>query len=121
LHVAHVEAERGAHGVTKGPRMIEPVRVGRADGVGRPSLAACMGGIVTATPRSYSGDYFIGLNWLSSELRHPRREQQFYEDARAFTQAATACLGERALIALAELPQLDRPKADLHIATYACE
>ena len=80
-----------------------------------------MGGLVTATPRSYSGDYFIGINWLSSDFTRPRREQQFYEDARAFTQAAAVCMGEHALIALAELPQLDRERTDLHIASYACE
>jgi hypothetical protein len=121
LHVANVEGQRGAHGVLQAPRARAPVRVGRADGVGRPSLTACMGGLVAATPRSYSGDYFIGINWLSQAFTKPRREQQFYEDARAFTQAAGACLGGHALLAIAELPQLDRPKAELHAAAYACE
>jgi hypothetical protein len=121
LHLANVEAERGAHAVLQSPRARAPVRVGRADGVGRPSLTACMGGLVAATPRSYAGDYFIGINWLSRAFTKPRREQQFYEDARAFTQAAGACLGTHALLALAELPQLDRPKAELHVAAYSCE
>jgi hypothetical protein len=121
LHLVNVEAERGAHAVLQAPRARDPVRVGRADGVGRPSLTACMGGLVAATPRSYAGDYFIGINWLSRAFTKPRREQQFYEDARAFTQAAGACLGTHALLALAELPQLDRPKAELHVAAYTCE
>jgi len=121
LQLANVEAERGAHAVLQAPRVRAPVRVGRADGVGRPSLTACMGGLVAATPRSYAGDYFIGINWLSRAFTKPRREQQFYEDARAFTQAAGACMGAHALLALAELPQLDRPKAELHVAKYACE
>ena len=117
LHVTNVEsALAGAP-----PKVHAGTRVGRADGVGRPTLLACMDGFVTATPRSYSGDYFIGLNWLSRDFTRPRREQQFYEDARAFTQAASACLGPRALIALAELPQLDRAQAELHVAAYTCE
>ncbi len=106
-------------------RALSPLRVGRADGVGHPRLVPCLQGLVSATPRSYSGDYFIGINWLSPTLARPRREQQFYEDARAFTHAAIACLGpgdgDRALFALAELPQLDRAEAALHAATYACE
>jgi hypothetical protein len=118
LQVAYLELSALADAL---PKTRGATRVGRADGVGRPTLLACMDGLVTATPRSYSGDYFIGINWLASDFARPRREQQFYEDARAFTQAATACLGERALIALAELPQLDRPQAELHVATYTCE
>lgn len=120
LHIGWIEGGELSSGDSP-PHIVSPHRVGRADGVGRPTLTACMGGIVTATPRSYSGDYFIGINWLSTALQHPRREQQFYEDARAFTHAAGACLGTHALIALAELPQLDRPKAELHVATYTCE
>lgn len=121
LQLAHVRGEVGAHGVMAEPSAPEPKRVGRADGVGSPSLTACMGGLVAATPRSYSGDYFIGINWLSGALEHPRREQQFYEDAHAFTQTAGVCLGDHALLALAELPPLDQPKAQLHVATYACQ
>ncbi len=102
-------------------RAQKPVRVGRAEGFSKPVVVPCMDGLVTATPRGYSGDYFIGLNWLSRSLSRPRREQQFYEDAHAFTQAATVCMGEHALIALAELPMLDRKKAALHIARYSCE
>jgi hypothetical protein len=146
LFLAHLKDESA--GAITLFRADDAVRVGRAEGMSKPVVLPCMKGLVTATPRGYSGDYFIGLNWLSPSLTRPRREQQFYEDAHAFTQAAGVCLPERggagtgngagaaashALIALAELPLLDRahnpksqpssdPKlAGLHIAQYVCE
>jgi hypothetical protein len=97
------------------------VRVGRADGVGRPALEPCMGGLVSATPRTYGGDYFIGFNWLDAALRRTRGEQQFYEDSHAFTQVAAACLGPHAVLLIAEFPQLLRETAALRALPYRCE
>jgi hypothetical protein len=96
------------------------VRVGRADGVSKPALLACMGGVVAATPRTYGGDYFVGINWLDRDLRRVRGEQQFYEDAHAFTQVAATCLGAHALLLIAEFPQLQRKSAGLHAVGYGC-
>ena len=41
------------------------------------------GGIVSATPRTYGGDYFVGINWLDPELRQSwQREVSIgYEEA----------------------------------------
>ena len=103
-----------------GERLGQTVRVGRADGIGRPALEPCMGGVVAATPRTYGGDYFVGINWLDSELRRARGEQQFYEDAHAFTQVAAACLGAHALLLIAEFPQLQRASTALRAAPYRC-
>jgi hypothetical protein len=97
-----------------------PVRVGRADGTGRPALAACMGGLVSATPRTYGGDYFIGINWLDAELTRSRGEQQFYEDSHAFTHVAASCHGGHALLFIAEFPQLTRQTAALRSVSYTC-
>jgi len=97
------------------------VRVGRADGVGRPALEPCMGGLVSATPRTYGGDYFIGFNWLDLELRRARGEQQFYEDSHAFTQVAATCVGTHAVLLIAEFPQLLRETAALRAVPYRCE
>ena len=84
---------RGVDG-RAGGASAEPVRVGRADGVGRPALAPCMDGVVVATPRTYGGDYFVGVNWLDQRAaQRTRGEQQFYEDSHAFTQVAVACAG----------------------------
>jgi hypothetical protein len=96
------------------------VRAGRADGVGRPALQACMSGVVAATPRTYGGDYFVGINWLDQALGRPRGEQQFYEDAHAFTQVSVACLGAHALVLIAEFPQLQRDSTALRAAPYYC-
>ena len=97
------------------------IRVGRADGVGRPALEPCMDGLVSATPRTYGGDYFIGFNWLDRSLRRARGEQQFYEDSHAFTQVAATCLGTHAVLLIAEFPQLHRDTAALRALPYVCE
>ena len=97
-----------------------PVRVGRADGTGRPALTPCMGGLVSATPRTYGGDYFIGINWLDAQLARSRGEQQFYEDSHAFTHVAASCQGNHALLFIAEFPQLTRPNAALRAVSYTC-
>jgi hypothetical protein len=102
-------------------RQAELVRVGRADGVGRPALEPCMGGLVSATPRTYGGDYFIGFNWLDGELRRTRGEQQFYEDSHAFTQVAVTCVDSHALLLIAEFPQLHRETAALRALPYVCD
>lgn len=96
------------------------MRVGRADGVGKPALVPCMGGVVAATPRTYGGDYFVGINWLDTSLRRARGEQQFYEDAHAFTQVSAACLGTHALLLIAEFPQLQRTSMALRAIPYRC-
>lgn len=101
-------------------RAATAVRIGRADGVGRPALAPCMNGVVAATPRTYGGDYFVGVNWLDRDLRVSRGEQQFYEDARAFTQVAAACVGSHAVLLIAEFPQLQRESMALRAVPYRC-
>jgi hypothetical protein len=106
--------------VAEGSRAADAVRIGRADGVGRPALAPCMNGVVAATPRTYGGDYFVGVNWLDRDLRKARGEQQFYEDARAFTQVAAACVGSHALLLIAEFPQLHRESMALRAVPYSC-
>lgn len=102
------------------PRPSREVRVGRADGVGRPALAPCMAGVVVATPRTYGGDYFVGVNWLDGKLGRSRGEQQFYEDSHAFTQVSALCLGTHALLLIAEFPQLHRTTAALRAVPYRC-
>jgi hypothetical protein len=111
LYVAQLAGRGLAH---------EPVRVGRADGTGRPALTPCMRGLVSATPRTYGGDYFIGINWLDGALVRSRGEQQFYEDSHAFTQVAASCQGEHALLFIAEFPQLLRETAALRAVSYEC-
>jgi hypothetical protein len=123
LYLARLPAlsAAGAQKLSMRDGRVDHVRVGRADGIARPALEPCMGGLVVATPRTYAGDYFVGINWLDAALQKPRREQQFYEDARAFTQAAVACLGTHALVLVAEHPQLGRDQASLRAVPYRCE
>jgi hypothetical protein len=108
-------AKLGAQGLVD-----EPARVGRADGTGRPAVTPCMRGLVSATPRTYGGDYFIGINWLDGALVRSRGEQQFYEDSHAFTQVAASCQGAHALLFIAEFPQLQRETAALRAVSYHC-
>jgi hypothetical protein len=104
----------------RGDALGRAVRAGRADGVGRPALQPCMDGVVAATPRTYGGDYFVGINWLDQGLERSRGEQQFYEDAHAFTQVSAACFGAHALLLIAEFPQLQRDTTALRAAPYRC-
>jgi hypothetical protein len=104
-----------------GTTLGERVRLGRADGVSRPALAGCMGGTVAAVPRTYGGNHFIGLHWIEANLARHRGGQQFYEDTHAFTQAATACLGDHALLLVGEHGMLDAPRATLRAVAYTCE
>jgi hypothetical protein len=101
-------------------RLAPAVRAGRADGIGRPTLEPCMGGLLAATPRTYGGDYFVGVNWFDDSLRRARGEQQFYEDSHAFTRVAGACLKAQALLLIAEFPQLHRNTAALRAVSYRC-
>ena len=104
----------------RGDALGRAVRAGRADGVGRPALQACMDGVVAATPRTYGGDYFVGINWFDHRLEKSRGEQQFYEDAHAFTHVSAACFGAHALLLIAEFPQLQRDTTALRAAPYRC-
>jgi hypothetical protein len=103
-----------------GARTHQPERIGRADGIGKPALFACMGGVVVATPRTYAGEYFIGVNWLGADLKRARGEQQFYENSRAFTQVSGTCIGTKAVLLIAEFPALDRDTTALRAVTYGC-
>ena len=96
------------------------VRLGRADGVSAPDLVGCLGGAVAAVPRTYGGDHFIGVHWIEAALAQRRGGQQFYEDAHAYTQTATACLGNRALLLVAEHGMLDASRTALRAVTYTC-
>jgi hypothetical protein len=99
----------------------EPVRAGRADGVGRPVLRACLGGVVAATPRTFAGDYFVGVVRADAELRTLSGEQQFYEDSHEFAQVASVCALDRALLLMAERGRLGAGRAALRSVTFTCD
>jgi hypothetical protein len=118
-----VRAKTGLYVVRLGPggeRIGKAERIGRADGLGKPALHACMGGVVAATPRTYAGEYFVGVNWLDADLHRSRGEQQFYEDSHAFTQVAATCSGDAALLLIAEFPKLESDTTALRAVSYHC-
>ena len=96
------------------------VRVGRADGVGRPRLCACLGGLVAATPRTFAGDYFVGVVHVDRALSQPSLEQQFYEDSHEFAQVASACLGSRMLLLISERGRPGGGRAALRSVGFTC-
>jgi hypothetical protein len=104
-----------------GRRMGPAVRVGRADGVGRPVLQRCLGGLVAATPRTFAGDYFVGVVHVDSALERLSAEQQFYEDSHEFAQVAAACQSSDVLLLIAERGRLGAGRATLHSATFTCD
>lgn len=104
-----------------GSRASEVVRVGRADGVGRPTLTACLSGLVAATPRTFAGDYFVGVVQVDPDLQTFSLEQQFYEDSHEFSQVAASCVDERLLLLIAERGRLGGGRAALRSVAFSCE
>jgi len=106
---------------TQGRQVGGAVRVGRADGVGRPRLYSCLGGLVAATPRTFAGDYFVGVVHVDRALGQPSLEQQFYEDSREFAQVAAGCLGARMLLLIAERGRPEGGRAALRSVGFSCD
>jgi len=97
------------------------VRAGRADGRATPVLEPCLGGVVSATPRTFAGDYFVGVLRADPELRRLSAEQQFYEDSREFDRVAVHCGRDQALLLIAERGRLLKGNAALRSTTFRCE
>lgn len=97
------------------------VRAGRADGKATPVLEPCLGGVVSATPRTFAGDYFVGVLRADTELRRLSAEQQFYEDSREFDRVAVHCERDQALLLIGERGRLLRGQAALRSTTFRCE
>ena len=97
------------------------VRAGRADGEAAPALESCLGGVVSATPRTFAGDYFVGVLRADPELRLLSAEQQFYEDSREFDRVALHCEQDRAVLLIGERGRLLRGNAALRSTTFHCD
>jgi hypothetical protein len=98
-----------------------PVRAARADGVGRPALRRCLGGVLAATPRTFAGDYFVGVVRADPTLRTLSGEQQFYEDSHEFAQVGATCAGDHALLLMAERARLGKGRAALRSVSFSCD
>lgn len=97
------------------------VRAGRADGRAMPVLEPCLGGVVSATPRTFAGDYFVGVLRADTELRRLSAEQQFYEDSREFDRVAVHCGQDGALLLIAERGRLLKGNAAVRSTTFRCD
>jgi hypothetical protein len=97
------------------------VRAGRADGRATPVLEPCLGGVVSATPRTFAGDYFVGVLRADTELRRLSAEQQFYQDSREFDRVSVYCGQDQALLLIAERGRLLKGNAALRSTTFRCD
>lgn len=97
------------------------VRAGRADGRATPVLEPCLGGVVSATPRTFAGDYFVGVLRADPELMRLSAEQQFYEDSREFDRVAVHCGQDQALLLIGERGRLLKGNAALRSTTFRCD
>lgn len=102
---------------TAGP----PLRIARADGAAQPALSVCTSGLVSATPRTYAGDHFVGLNVLTAGLSRRAPEQQFYQDAHEFSQAAVACAGGQAALLIGERARVATDDIALWAVPVVCD
>ena len=105
---------------SKGRPDRQAVRLARADGDASPALAQCEQALLTAIPRVYAGDYFIGVNHLDAGLERIVPEQQFYEDRHAFFQVASACVRDQALLLVAERARPGQQGAVLRTVPVTC-
>ena len=97
------------------------VRAGRADGEASPVLEPCLGGVVSATPRTFAGDYFVGVMRADTTLSRLSPEQQFYQDAREFDRVAVHCGPLGAVLLIGERGRLLRGNAALRSTTFVCD
>jgi hypothetical protein len=75
---------------------------------------------VAATPRTFAGDYFVGVVHVDRALSQPSLEQQFYEDSHEFGQVASACLGSRMLLLISERGRPGGGRAALRSVGFTC-
>lgn len=98
----------------------ELVRIARADTEESPSFSACFDGVVSAAPRTYGHDRMVGVNWFDASLSKLGGEQQFCEDTREFSLAASVCVDSRALILIAERGSSTQEYTSIRSATFWC-
>jgi hypothetical protein len=113
----------GLYVVSLGARLrpiAPPRRIARANGPGGPALAACAGSIFAVAPRTYQRDLLVGITRLTPDLTARGREQQLYEDGRAFAHAAIACTPRGPLLVTGERGTATRPEARLLATPLSC-
>lgn len=128
LYVAYRDRRRrgartGLHVQRLGPKLRpvgKPLRIARADGTATPAVTGCLGGLVASTPRTFAGDYFVGVNWIRPGPAYGAPEQQFYEDAHEFTAAAAACVGGEALLLIGERGRPGQARTRLRSTSFSC-
>jgi hypothetical protein len=96
------------------------VRIARADTEERPSLSSCFNGVVAAAPRTYGRDRMVGVNWFDASLSKLGGEQQFCEDSREFSMAASVCVDSRALLLIGERGSSTQQYTTIRGVTFWC-
>jgi hypothetical protein len=79
-----------------------PIKVGRSNSEGAPSLQVCGDERVALLPREYAGERYIGVHPLDEELHNLTGGHQFYANSRDFVRAAGVCSQGHALFMTAE-------------------
>jgi hypothetical protein len=97
-----------------------PRRIGRANGPGGPALAACAGSVFAVAPRTYLRDVLVGITRLTRDLGARGREQQLFEDGRAFAHVALGCTPRGPLLVVGERGTATRPEARLLATPLTC-
>lgn len=86
----------------KGERLLEPVRISRADGFRTPALSRSGPHHFAAVIRSFQHNLLVGLNRFDDRGRKVSGEFQIYADKSDFTRVALVAHGEEALIVYGE-------------------
>jgi hypothetical protein len=100
--------------------LARPRRIARANGPGGPALAACAGSVFAIAPRTYLRDVLVGITRLTPDLAARGREQQLFEDGRAFAHAALTCTPRGPLLVVGERGDAVRPEARLLATPLTC-
>jgi hypothetical protein len=97
-----------------------PRRVGRASGLGGPTLLQCAGRTYAAAPIEHGSELYVIFHGLASDFRAIEPNHQCYATERSLVSVATACSGSQLLALVAEETDPSGPTAELFGMRFGC-
>jgi hypothetical protein len=96
-----------------------PLKVGRANTDGSPSLFACSGSHLALLPREYGGEHYIAIHTLDASLQNTGGHQ-FYGNSRDYVMSAGSCVGDSLVFLAAERKSPADTGVDIAAMRFAC-
>ncbi|MFM2417739.1 MAG: hypothetical protein RL385_2462, partial [Pseudomonadota bacterium] len=99
---------------------VPPRRVGRASGLGGPTLLQCGGRTYAAAPIEHGSELYVIFHGLDSAFRAIEPNHQCYATERSLVSVAAACSGSQLLALVAEETDPSEPSAELFGMRFGC-